>query len=294
MRHPTVMAAMHVLRAYDRGGGGMSAASLAYFALFTTVPALLLFVSIVGVIVEDSQLRAQLVATLIESLDPIRDLASSVIDGLASAGRVGTIVGVLGLLWGASGFYGALQGAMQRMFPGPRSRDFLRTRIRGILAVLVILGGMFAAVIAAFVIPLLSAWLDARCRDLDRLDVPLVAQACSLDFVEIGGVIAVAATIVVACLALMLVYVAVPPDGPSLRQASAPAILAGTVIGLLTALFGLIAPFIVQQWLALGVVGSIFIALVWLNLVFQALLYGAAWARLRRDRDRLRAGSPRI
>jgi membrane protein len=284
---------MDVMRAYDRGGGGMTAASLAYFALFTTVPALLLFVSVLGILIEDQRLRTQLVEALVDQLDPIRDLSLTVIDGLAGAGRTGTIIGILGLLWGASGFYGALQSAMQRMFPGPRSRDFLQTRIRGILAVVVILGGMLVAVVAVFVVPLVTAWLDARCRELDGLDVPLVAQACSIDFVEVGAIVAIMATIGVASLAALLVYVAIPPNGPTPRQALWPALLAGTAVGIFTALFGLVAPFLVSQWLALGVVGSIFISLVWFNLVFQALLYGAAYARLRRDRQRMgrRAGS---
>jgi YihY family inner membrane protein len=293
LRRPIVVAVLDVLRAYDRGGGGMTAAALAYFAFFTTVPALLLFVSILGIIVEDSALRDQLVEALVDQLDPIRDLALSVIEGLADAGRTGTIIGILGLLWGASGFYGALQSAMQRMFPGPRSRDVLQTRIRGIVAVVIVLGGMLATVIAVVVIPLASSWLDSRCRDLgDIAPIPIVAQACRLDFVEIGAAIAVAATIVFASLAVLLVYVTVPPDGPSVRQAALPAILVGTAVGLMTALFGLLAPFLVQQWLALGIVGSIFIALVWFNLVFQAVLYGAALARLRRDRDRQRGGAP--
>jgi uncharacterized BrkB/YihY/UPF0761 family membrane protein len=36
----------------------------------------------------------------------------------------------------------------------------------------------------------------------------------------------------------------------------------------------------------------VFVALVWFNWVFQMLLYGGAWARLRRDRRHLR-GVPR-
>jgi membrane protein len=284
---------MDVMRAYDRGGGGMTAASLAYFAFFTTVPALLLFVSLLGILIEDQRLRMQLVEALVDRLDPIRDLSLTVIDGLAGAGRTGTIVGILGLLWGASGFYSALQSAMQRMFPGPRSRDFLQTRIRGVLAVVVILGGMLAAVVAVFAVPLATAWLDERCRELDGLDVPIVAQACSLGFVDVGAIVAIVATIVVASLAALLVYVAIPPDGPTLRQALWPAAIVGTAVGVFTALFGLVAPYLVTQWLALGVVGSIFISLVWFNLVFQALLYGAAYARLRRDRQRTGGGAER-
>jgi uncharacterized BrkB/YihY/UPF0761 family membrane protein len=183
---------------------------------------------------------------------------------------------------------------MQRMFPGPLYRDVIRTRIRGILAVVLIFGGMLVAVVAVFVLPLLSAWLADRCLDLESLDVPLIRQACQLDLADIGALVAVAASIAVASLAALLVYVAVPPDGPSLRQALGPAVLVGIAIGLLTSLFGLIAPLLVEQWLALGVVGSVFVALVWFDLVFQVLLYGAAFARLQRDRDRASGVRPTL
>ena len=98
----------------------------------------------------------------------------------------------------------------------------------------------------------------------------------------------------IAFLAALLVYVAIPPDGPSLRQAFWPALVVGVVVGLLTSLFGWIAPLLVRQWLTLGIVGSVFVSLVWFNLVFQALIYGAAFARLRRDRDRTWSGPPTI
>jgi uncharacterized BrkB/YihY/UPF0761 family membrane protein len=87
---------------------------------------------------------------------------------------------------------------------------------------------------------------------------------------------------------------AIPPDGPTFRQAFWPAVVSGTIIGLLTSLFGLIAPLLVRHWVTLGTVGSVFIALIWFNLVFQVLLLGAAFARIRRDRDRTRNGPPRL
>jgi membrane protein len=292
LRQPIAVGVMDIMRAYDRGGGGMLSAGLSYFALFTVVPALLLFVSLLGVLVESRELRNQLVSALVDQLDPIRDVAMVVIDGLADSGRTGTIIGVIGLLWGASGFYGALQGAMQRMFPGPGTRDFLQTRVRGVLAVVLILGSMLGAVVLIFILPLVTEWLTARCRDLVGLQAPLIAQACAIDLAGIGGVVAVLATMAIAFLAALLVYVAVPPDGPSLHQALWPAVVVGVLIGLLTSLFGWIAPLLARQWLALGIAGSVFIALVWFNLVFQVLLYGAAFARLRRDRARTLSGPP--
>jgi membrane protein len=293
LRTPPVLAVMDVMRAYDRGGGGMLAGALAYFGFFTVVPALLLFVGLLGVLVEDAALRERLIQGLVDQLDPIREVAAEVINGLADNGRTGTVVGVLGLLWGASGFYGALQGAMQRMFPGPGSRDFLQTRLRGAVAVVVVLGVLLLAVVLIFALPLINEWFDRRCAALGALDVPLLRSACDVDIAQVTGAIGVAGAVGIAFLAVLLVYVVVPPDGPSLRQAIWPAVIVGVVIGLFTSLFGWVAPLLLRQWLTLGIVGSVFISLIWFNLVFQALVYGAAFARLRRDRDRARNGAPR-
>jgi membrane protein len=294
MRTSPVRAVNDVMRAYDQGGGGMLAGALAYFAFFSLVPALLLFVSLLGVIIEDAALRKDLIDTLVNQLDPIRDVAVVVVDGLANSGRTGTIVGVLGLLWAGSGFYGALQGAMQRMFPGPGGRDFFRTRLNGVLTVALVLATLIVAVAVIFALPLFTGWLDRRCRDLLSLDVAVVEGFCSIDFVQVSGAVAVVGAMGIAFTAVLVIYLAIPTDGPTFRQAFWPAVLVGLAIGGLTTLFGWIAPLIVRNWVTLGIVGSVFIALIWLNLVFQALVYGAAFARLRRDRDRVRELGTRL
>jgi membrane protein len=275
MRHPLALAALAIQRAYERGGGGVIAGGLAFFAFFSVVPSLLLFTSVLGLLIEDLDVRRGLVDTLVEQLDPLREVARAVVDGLADSARTGTLVGLLGLLWGASGFYGALQGAMQRVFPGPSTRDFARTRIMGVLTVGIILASMISAVAATIVMPLVTTWFAIDLGPVSLLLAPVLA--CG-----------------VATLVALLVYVAVPPDGPSLRQAVLPAVIAGVAIGLLTWLFGALAPYLVRSFLALGVVGSVFIALAWLNLVFQILVYGAAFARVRRDRERAAAGPPTL
>ena len=273
----------------------MLTGALAYFAFFTMVPALLLFVSLLGILVEDRDLRDQLVSSLVDRLDPIRDVATVVIDGLAGSGRTGTVIGVLGLLWGASGFYGALENSMARMFPGPGRRDIVQTRIRGLLTVALILGSMLAAVLLIFSLPILQQWLDARCLDLDGLDLPIVAEACKVDLGPIsalgghrrhhgrrhaGGTHRLhghpAGRRVTAPGAA-----ASPAGGHRHRPVHVPVRLAGA------------PPWSASGWHS-GIVGSVFISLIWFDLVFQALVYGAAFARLRRDDERSRSGRPSL
>lgn len=294
MRWPLVLGVMDGMRTFDRGGGGMLAGALAYFAFFTTVPALLLFVSLLGVLVENTGVRDELIEGLIGQVDPIADVARFVIDNLAESGAAGSIIGILGLLWGASGFYAALQGALQRMFPGPTSRDFLQTRLRGILAVVLILGAMLTAVVIIFVLPFIVEWIQRRCLALNGLRSPFLEELCTIDLAQVSGALAAVGAIAVAFFLALVVYVAIPPNGPTVRQALWPALAVGIAIGLLTSLFGIIAPLLARNWLALGTVGSVFIALLWFNLVFQALILGAAFARLRRDRERRRVGPPRL
>jgi YihY family inner membrane protein len=287
-------AVLDVTRAYDQGGGGMMAGALAYFSFFSLVPALLLFVSLLGIVIEDAALRQELVDTLVKQIDPIRDVAVVIVDGLADSGRTVTIVGVLGLLWGASGFYGALQGAMQRMFPGPGGRDFFRTRLNGVITVVLVLGTLLVAVVVVFGLPLVTEWIESRCRELRALDVAVVEGFCAIDFAEVTGAIAVVGAMGIAFGAVLTIYLVIPTDGPTFRQAFWPAVLVGLAIGGLTSLFGWVAPLLVRHWVALGIVGSVFISLLWLYLVFQALMYGAAFARLRRDRDRVRQEVPHL
>jgi uncharacterized BrkB/YihY/UPF0761 family membrane protein len=102
--------------------------------------------------------------------------------------------------------------------------------------------------------------------------------------------LAVAAAFLV-CLAC---YLLVPVEPPHWRSALSPAAVAGVAIGLLTSLFGALAPLLVSGFTGLGVIASVFVALVWLGWVFQFLLYGAAYTRARDVQARSRERALRI
>jgi uncharacterized BrkB/YihY/UPF0761 family membrane protein len=84
---------------------------------------------------------------------------------------------------------------------------------------------------------------------------------------------------------VLAIYLLIPAAPPSWRAALPPAIVAGLGIGLLTQLFGILTPWLVGGLLAFGVIATVFAALIWLNFSYQILLYGAAWARIRRDEE---------
>lgn len=275
MRNRRVQMLMAVMADYGAAGGGLLSAGLAFNALFAIIPALLAVVAFLGLLINDPVSRTQTVQFIIQQLPPLEPVAQTIVDTLANGSRVGSVIGIIGIAWGASGFYGALEGALALLFPGSGSRGLIQQRVRGVIGVVVLIGLVFAAILVNTVIGAISSLVVVPGLDVFRLAAPVLACL----------------TGVAVCL---VVYVVVPVQGPTLASARAPAVVAGIGIGLLTTLFGLVAPLLVQGFAALGVIASVFAALIWLNFTFQLLLYGAAWACIRRDREQTKMAIPRI
>ncbi len=250
--------------AANEAAAPLFAAALAFATLFAVIPLILLVAGVIGWLVQDPVQREALLDQLVNLIPPLADLFEQTLDNLAQASGTLSIIGLIGLLWGSSSFYGALDEVMRRIFPGGGIRDPIVRRIRGVLAILILVG----LVVGGVGLGALWAIVDDRVRDfgLVRWLSPLI------------GLVAVI-LVVWAC------YLVVPTKPPSWRAALPPAIVAGTGIGLLTALFGLLTPLLIGALAGLGVIATVFGALIWLNFSYQILFFGAAWARVRRDRE---------
>ncbi len=157
-RVPLVRAIQNVLDTYNAAGGGITASGLAYGALFAVIPGLLLVISILVIVVDNKAARDDVITWLVQQVPPIADFAAEIVKNLAESARVGTVVGLVGFIWGASGFYLGLEGAMQRSFPGPRRRDPIMGRIRGVIAVALVVG----AILATFVVSTLVSFVPSE------------------------------------------------------------------------------------------------------------------------------------
>jgi membrane protein len=259
-RLPPIRVLMSVMDAYNAAGGGLLASGLAFSALFAIVPGLLLLWSVLIILVDDVQTRADVIAWVIERVPPLESVATSIVNNLANGARVGSVVGFVGFLWGASGFYLAIDGAINRFFPARRGRDPVMGRIRGVIAVAVVVVAVLAAFATSTALSFVVTFLHIRADGLLPFLSPLVA-------------------VVAAWFVCLACYLLLPVQPPAWRSAVPPALIAGTAIGLLTSLFGALAPFLVAGFTGLGLIASVFIALVWLNWMFQAVLLGASYAR---------------
>ena len=148
MRNRRIQVLLAVMADYNGAGGGLLSAGLAFNALFAIIPALLAVVAFLGLLINDPVSRAETVDFMIQQVPPLEPVAQTIVDTLANGSRIGSVIGIIGVVWGASGFYGALEGATALLFPGSGGRGIIQQRVRGVIGVLALVGLVFGAVLA--------------------------------------------------------------------------------------------------------------------------------------------------
>jgi membrane protein len=273
--------ALRVLARYDLAGGSLLASGLAYTALFAFVPAILLLLGISGAFVADPKARLQIVVNIGTVLPPLRGLVITALDQVSQNAAPLSAIGVIGLVWGASRFYVALETAMANVFATGAKRNFFLQTLLGLVSVV----ALVAAVLLATFLAGLASYLQASVV-VGVTPAPAVSPITNF----LAGVLLNLVGPVAAFGAVVLVYVVVPPHRASWRAILLPAVAVAIALTAVTLLFVYAAPRLIGAAAVLGTLATVFAALAWLGLSFQALLLGAAWARERED-DRVEAGS---
>lgn len=266
---PVVVAARRILDRYDAAGGGLLAGGLAYAALFAVVPAVLLIAGVVGLLVADPATRAALIETIVGVLPPMRDLIEVVLTEAARDAAPVSILGAVVLIWGTSRFVVAFQGAIARVMGGDRRRGLLASNLVALGAVVLMIGAIVLSSILSGVLAFLEA---AEASGV----IPFLGLALSLGL----GLLPVLATMG----AVILVYRAVPVPAPRWGAAILPGVTVGLALTILARLFAFLAPRLIGAAALLGTLATVFAALAWLALSFQALLLGASWVKDRVER----------
>jgi membrane protein len=271
LRNVVVRTVIAVMDTAGQAGAPLFAAALAFTTLFAVVPLLLLVAGLLGWLIQDEIQRSALLGQLVSYFPPLADVMATSLESVVRERGALSLIGLVGLVWGSSSYYAALDEVMRRIFSAEHVRGFIEQRLRGIITVAVLVGLLLGTIVISSVF----AFLSEKVGDfaLLRLATPLVALA-------------------VMSLVVLGVYLLVPAAPPSWRAALPPAIAAGIGIGILTSLFSLLTPWLIGGLLAFGVIATVFGALIWLSFSYQILLYGAAWARLRRDAEVRRGRAP--
>ncbi len=258
-----------VLDDYDAAGGGLLAAGLAFSSLLAILPAMLLTLGMAGIAIDDPALRTRLVEFLAERLPPLREFLETSLEEVARGGVSFSIVGIVGLAWGSSRFFASLDDAISRIFHEEPRRHVVRRALLGLLSVAVLVGS---------VVVILLAWsLTERLEASGRYPAGVGA------IIRLGSLLLAspAAGTILAMVAIGALYRLVPTARTSWRAILPPAIAVGLALALLTGMFAFIAPRLIGTLRIYGAFVAVFAAMIWLSIVAQAILFGAAWLHRR-------------
>ncbi|MEO8438502.1 MAG: YihY/virulence factor BrkB family protein [Chloroflexota bacterium] len=267
---------MRVLDIYGRAAGGLLANGLAFAALFAAIPTTLLVLGVGGWVAAGNPAASERLArALTDAFPPLSDIINGAVDALGKGAALTSVIGIVGVIWTVSQLYGSLDVAFARIFAEAPERDVLRRTARGLLVVVLI--GL--AIVAFVALVSFAGFIDA----LVPTEVPMARFTISL-------VRSVPFLAGMAAILVLVTYRQLPPTAPRWRSVLLPAIAAGVTIVVLSQIFMALVPRLVGVAALAGSLAAVFIALAWLSFTFQALLFGAAWVRVR-DEAADRAGS---
>jgi len=246
------------------------AAALAFYALLSLMPILLLALGILDFVIGDSsQARAQAVDWFDASRSPkVRE----VLDGAFADLRIGpsvsvwgVIIGALGALLGASGVFAELDTALNRTFRSERPsgsfrallHEFFQTRLWA-----------FVFVVLTSLLVFSTAVLGTLWDAFERAQVgPPILWRAAIGVVTVG--------VTTVAIAASLRYV--PQRWVSWRSALRGGFVAALALSLVRIPFGWLLVHL-ADYAAYGVIGAVLALVTWMWVSALVLLYGASVA----------------
>ncbi|HET7031271.1 MAG TPA: YihY/virulence factor BrkB family protein [Candidatus Limnocylindrales bacterium] len=252
----------------DRFGsvdGGLLAAGIAYNAALALLPLALLIAAIAGLLVNDPEAQRRFVEAIVAFAPPLRGVIDEIVRGMARGSASVSIIGLVLALWGTSRLFASLESGIGQVFTGTRRRGLVRRTVLRLGSVAVLATIVAAALV---VVPALSVAGD------------VIRTAGPFEGVLLSGTLLVFA-LAIASLAVAALFRFLPPVAAPWSLVWRPSIAVAISLLLITRAFTLLAPRLFGANAVYGTLGTIFLGLAWLNLVFLAILLGAAWVAER-------------
>lgn len=150
-RHPWLGFPLAVRQKYSDDQGGYLAATITYYGFFSVFPLLLVFTTVLGFALRGhAHLQHRIVTSALGQFPVIgHELQAHSLKGSVFA----LVFGIVAALWAGTGAVLAAENAMNQLWGVPFTRrpDFLRARLRAVLLLLVLGGGVVAATVLAAV-----------------------------------------------------------------------------------------------------------------------------------------------
>jgi membrane protein len=267
------------------------AAQIAFYGALSSIPLALLLVATFGLVVDDAEVRAQVIDTVFAYI-PLANaedrgvLERALTASLASAGRLG-ILSILLLVAAASGIMSSLRNAINVAWDLEGSPPLVR---RKALDLALVLGGVF---VLALSLSVALPHQAAERLDPGRSDASLAAALLEL----VGEVVPYAFT----ALVILFLYRALPMERPRVRDIWPGAIVAALLLAAVKGALEVYFEYFADFGALYGPLGALMALLIFSFGSAIALVFGAEfaseWSRLPSDeevRSRVAAGLRRV
>jgi membrane protein len=258
-------------------------AAFSYYATFSIFPLLLLAITIVGFVLGDSApARERLLWAIANPGSPVRDVLERSLTALQegrSARGISAVIGIVTLLFAASGAFVELDAALNRIWCVPLQkttgvvasiRQFIQERLAG-FAIVAGLGVTLVVSLASSSI--LTAVLDEA--------------KTTLHFVPLWPALAKAAEVTLSVTLLSLVFTLafhfIPRNRPPMRAVVSGAILTTTFLMALKEVFATYLSHL-TSYSAYGVAGGVLALATWIYLSSMIIFFGAQLTRIHAEK----------
>lgn len=252
--------------AFDQDEGAVVSRSIAYYALFSLFPLLLVLMSVASSVlaVEEAQ---QAVIDLIQRMLPTAtDLTKKNIEQVLAARGTVNVIATVGLLWSATGVFTAMYRAVNKAWGNPKSRLFLKEKLFGLAVVLLVGLILLGTTLLSTAASVLQRW-DGTIFGWQPFSSPEVAALWSKLTTFIPPIISV--------LTFIILYRTIPLNSVSWRDVWLGGLFAGLIWELARRLYAWYLANFATYNLVYGSVGAIIGFLLWAYLSAMILLLGA-------------------
>lgn len=245
-------------------GVGTLASSIAYAALLSIFPLLILVIALLSVFVTPQAAQDAVVGALAPYLpEGATDMVRATLHAVVQARGSASVIALLALLWGASAVASSLRAALNRVLRVGRPRPFVRRKLAEFA--LVLLGGLFMSL---SVITSSALTLLAVVRPLEAVGALL----------RRSGLAVVAATIgpwILSAAAFLIVYRFLPNERVRWRSLLAGTAVAVVLFELTKGVFFWYLRTLTGYSLVYGPLTGVVVLLIWVYMAAMILLVGA-------------------
>ncbi len=252
---------VNTITTFTKTRAPQAAASLAYYAIFSLFPLLLVLIVGGSYFLDSQQVYANVTRFFREAIPVSQDWIDEILQQvLASRGRVG-IISLITLLWAASGFFTSLVYNIDLAWPDIRQRNYLEKRLIG-LAMIVAFTGLLA----------FTMIFEGIINLIPMVDIPRISFA-EMDLFRMFSSLV---SFVMSFLLFVALYYWVPNTNLPFRASFWGALVSSIAWKVVTEAFnGYLRSGLVNYQLVYGSLGAIITFLIMIYLVSWIILFGA-------------------